>query len=87
LALGLGVWEGMFEGVDHHWLRWCDAEGNWCLTDTEQERSAKEAAEAAQARAEAAQEAAEAELTEERRSRKILVERLKAMGIDPETFI
>ncbi|MDV3353644.1 Uma2 family endonuclease [Leptothoe sp. LEGE 181152] len=35
LDLGLGIWSGIFEGIDHNWLRWCDAEGNWLLTDTE----------------------------------------------------
>lgn len=36
LEIGLGVWEGEFEGVPGHWLRWCDRTGNWRLTDTEQ---------------------------------------------------
>ena len=34
--MGLGTWEGVFEGVPATWLRWCDREGNWLLTDTEQ---------------------------------------------------
>ena len=42
LNLGLGLWEGTFEGVPGHWLRWCDQAGDWFLTDTEQERQAKE---------------------------------------------
>jgi Uma2 family endonuclease len=94
LALGLGVWEGMFEGVDHHWLRWCDAEGNWCLTDTEQERSAKEQERSAKEQERSAKEqersakeAAEADLVVERRLRETLMERLRAMGIDPETLL
>ncbi|MBD2577361.1 Uma2 family endonuclease [Oscillatoria sp. FACHB-1406] len=36
LEIGLGIWEGVFEGIPNFWLRWCDAEGNWLLTDTEQ---------------------------------------------------
>jgi Uma2 family endonuclease len=39
LKLGLGVWFGEFEGISRHWLRWYDSEGNWVLTDTEQERN------------------------------------------------
>ena len=27
-----------------HWLRWCDRQGNWLLTDTEQEERDKEQA-------------------------------------------
>jgi Uma2 family endonuclease len=49
LEIGLGIWQGEFEGVTAHWLRWCDRLGTWLLTDTEQaqqqleqERQAKE---------------------------------------------
>jgi len=38
LKLGLGVWQGEFEGITRQWLRWYDSEGNWVLTDTEQEQ-------------------------------------------------
>lgn len=59
LEIGLGVWQGEFEGVTASWLRWCapqsgsvpDRQDNWLLTDTElaqqqleQERQAKEQA-------------------------------------------
>ncbi len=36
LEIGLGIWQGEFEGVTAAWLRWCDQAGNWLLTDTEQ---------------------------------------------------
>jgi Uma2 family endonuclease len=42
LEVGLGIWQGVFEGVPGHWLRWCDREGNWLRTDTEQERLEKD---------------------------------------------
>lgn len=35
LEIGLGIWQGEFEGVSASWLRWCDRSGNWLLTDTE----------------------------------------------------
>jgi hypothetical protein len=35
LQIGLGLWQGTFEGVPGYWLRWCDQEGNWMLTDAE----------------------------------------------------
>ncbi|OCR01554.1 hypothetical protein BCD67_18870 [Oscillatoriales cyanobacterium USR001] len=35
LKLGLGVWEGEFEGINRRWLRWYDALGNWVQTDAE----------------------------------------------------
>lgn len=51
LGIGLGIWQGEFEGVTTAWLRWCNQAGNWLMTDTElaaqqleQERRAKEQA-------------------------------------------
>lgn len=35
LNIGLGVWQGEFEGVTRAWLRWYDIAGHWLLTDTE----------------------------------------------------
>lgn len=48
LNIGLGIWDGEFEGIPSHWLRWCDREGNWFWTDTEQ---AQQRADVAQQRA------------------------------------
>lgn len=38
LKLGLGIWQGEFEGINRSWLRWCDEEGNWLQTEAERER-------------------------------------------------
>lgn len=35
LGLGLGLWQGAFEGVTRHWLRWYDNQENWIPTDAE----------------------------------------------------
>ncbi|MEQ8535855.1 MAG: Uma2 family endonuclease [Coleofasciculus sp. D1-CHI-01] len=45
LDLGLGLWQGEFQGIERLWLRWYDAQGNWILTETEQERQRAETAE------------------------------------------
>ncbi|MGF1495425.1 MAG: Uma2 family endonuclease [Elainellaceae cyanobacterium] len=52
LNIGLGLWQGTYEGITRQWLRWYDEEGNWILTAAErvqqelvQERAAREAAE------------------------------------------
>ena len=42
LEVGLGIWQGEFEGIPGNWLRWCNQDGTWLLTDTDQERQAKE---------------------------------------------
>ena len=76
LKIGLGIWQGEFEGVTAAWLRWCDQEGNWLLTDTEQaqqqleqaqqakeqERQAKEQAQQAKEQERQAKEQAQAQL-------------------------
>lgn len=98
IQLGLGIWQGTFEGLERSWLRWYDANGSWIPTPTEQQRQQKELAQqqAEQARQEAEQQRQEKEQaqqqTEQQRQQKELAqqraerlaERLRAMGIDPE---
>jgi Uma2 family endonuclease len=33
LELGLGVWSGVYKGVEGQWLCWYDAAGNWVLSE------------------------------------------------------
>lgn len=65
LELGLGLWQGEYEGVTRQWLRWYEVEGNWVLTDTEQ----------AVQRA----EQVEALLEQERQEKERLLERLRQL--------
>ncbi|MEH1812233.1 MAG: Uma2 family endonuclease [Nostoc sp.] len=37
LELGLGLWQGSYQGIERLWLRWYDASGNWLLTPLERE--------------------------------------------------
>ncbi|MBD2309978.1 Uma2 family endonuclease [Chroococcidiopsis sp. FACHB-1243] len=46
LNLGLGLWQGSYQGIDRQWLRWYDDRGNWIPTATELERAQKETAQA-----------------------------------------
>ena len=71
LKLGLGIWQGEFEGMTRQWLRWYDSDGNWLLTDTE--LAVREAELEQQKRL---------KLTEKLRS--LTDEQLKALGIDPQ---
>ena len=64
LGVGLGVWQGDFEGVTRSWLRWCDQEGNWLLLDTEQERLAREQERLAREQERLAKERAQAQLVQ-----------------------
>ncbi|MBH8574086.1 Uma2 family endonuclease [Nostocaceae cyanobacterium CENA369] len=38
IQLGLGLWQGVYQGSDRQWLRWYDALGNWIGTPQERER-------------------------------------------------
>ncbi len=38
IELGLGVWEGEYQGFQQPWLRWFDTSNNWVLTPVEQEQ-------------------------------------------------
>ncbi|MEO0350026.1 MAG: Uma2 family endonuclease [Cyanobacteria bacterium P01_A01_bin.15] len=78
LNIGLGLWEGYFEGLPGPWLRWCDAEGSWLLTDTEQAKAAQ-----AQERSEK-EKAKQAKGQAEQRAER-LAEKLRAIGIDPDS--
>ena len=68
--LGLGLWTGAYQGIQRRWLRFCDVQGNWIATPTEQE----------QQRAEQEHQRAE----QERQRAERLAAQLKALGIDPD---
>lgn len=36
LKLGLGLWQGTYQGIERLWLRWYDAKGNWMITAGEE---------------------------------------------------
>ncbi|MGB7443311.1 MAG: Uma2 family endonuclease [Coleofasciculaceae cyanobacterium] len=42
LQLGLGLWQGNYQGIERLWLRWFDALGNWVPTPAERERQRAE---------------------------------------------
>lgn len=79
LELGLGLWQGSYEGRDRLWLRWYDANSNWIATEAEAER---QQAQTAQQQTEAALQ--RAELAEQRAAR--LAEQLRALGVDPDAI-
>ena len=78
LQLGLGRWQGVYDGTEGLWLRWYDAENNWIPTPAEIAEQERDRAE----QAEASLEQVEASLLEERRKREELLRKLQEMGID-----
>jgi Uma2 family endonuclease len=98
LGIGLGLWQGEFQGITRPWLRWYDAQGEWMPTDVERERqraemalqqyaAADERAQLALSRAEAESQRAEAESQKAEAARQRaeqLAERLRELGINPD---
>ena len=86
-GLGVTLWEGEYEGVPAHWLRWCDRDGALIPTGAEVKRRAEVVAAEAQALAEVERQRAETERQRaeaERQRAEALAERLRALGIDPD---
>jgi Uma2 family endonuclease len=38
IQLGVGLWRGVYQGIERQWLRWYDGAGNWVPTPQERER-------------------------------------------------
>ncbi|MBW4551790.1 MAG: Uma2 family endonuclease [Aphanocapsa sp. GSE-SYN-MK-11-07L] len=70
LNIGLGLWQGEYQGISRQWLRWLNDEGNWIPTDFEQERQQRLRAEQ------------QRDTAEEKANR--MAKQLKALGVDPD---
>jgi hypothetical protein len=82
LELGLGLWQGECQGVDRLWLRWYDANGNWILTEAEQERQEKELAQQQLESSQQQLEFTQQQLEMERQRAAELAQRLRDLGIE-----
>lgn len=101
LELGVGLWQGEYQGVERLWLRWYDAQGNWVPTEAEQQRqrAEQEQVEKAQALEQAEQERQQAEQERAEKAQALeraeqaesrlesLIQRLREAGIDPEALL
>jgi Uma2 family endonuclease len=77
LGLGLGLWTGVYHGLERPWLRWYDAEQAWIPTPVEREQRKIE-----QERQRADQERQRADQEKQRAER--LAAQLQKLGIKPE---
>lgn len=80
IKLGLGLWQGEFQGINRLWLRWFDALGNWILTEAEQQQQEKMVALQQLEQERTRAEQAEVKLQS-------LIQQLQESGIDPDTFL
>jgi hypothetical protein len=77
LQLGLGVWDGVYQGKNGQWLRWYDGAGEWIPTEAEARRVAEQ-----QTRIEAgARQVAEQQARMEAETRRMAIPRLARMGL------
>ncbi|MFZ4727658.1 MAG: Uma2 family endonuclease [Pseudanabaena sp.] len=74
LEMGLGLWQGVYQGAEGLWLRWYDQSG-WLPTPVEQAKTESQRAEAESQRAE----------SESQRAEK-LAAYLRSQGIDPDNL-
>ncbi|NJK76024.1 MAG: Uma2 family endonuclease [Oscillatoriales cyanobacterium RU_3_3] len=82
IGVELGIWEGIYQGVELPWLRWWDAEGNLLLAAEElaqQERIAKEQAQLEAQQERIAKEQAQLEAEQERQRRIETEERIQVL--------
>jgi Uma2 family endonuclease len=94
LELGLGVWQGVFEGFSGRWLRWYDRNDRWIptpqeLAKQEAQRAEQEAQRAEQEAQRAEQEAQRAEQEAQRADRESqarynAISQLLALGLSVE---
>ncbi|MEB3182500.1 MAG: Uma2 family endonuclease [Nostocaceae cyanobacterium] len=75
IELGLGLWQGSYEGITGLWLRWYNASG-WIPTAVEKSQ---------QVELQLAQERQRAEAERQRADR--LAQLLRAQGIDPDNLV
>ncbi|PHJ57948.1 hypothetical protein VF14_25875 [Nostoc linckia z18] len=75
VGLGVTLWEGEFESRQDNWLRWCYQNGTVLPTGDERASEAEQRASQSEQRASEAEQRAQ-----------LLAERLRAMGIDPDTI-
>lgn len=78
LNLGLGLWQGSYQGIEHTWLRWYDEYDQWILTPSERERQRAE-----QERQQVEQERQRADREQQRAER--LIAQLRSLGVEPDS--
>jgi len=84
LGIGIGIWQGEFQGITRPWLRWYGADGSWMPTDIERaDHRANEAGQQAEVERQQ-REAAEQALRLEKQRSEQMAQRLRELGLDPD---
>ena len=93
LNVGLGLWQGTYQGITRQWLRWYD-DRDWLPTDSEVAQQAEMQLEQERQQAETRleqerqrAEQAEVLLEQERQQREQIIDRLRAKGISLDDLL
>ena len=89
IDLFLGVWQGKKAEMTANWLRWWDSDGNLLLWGSERLEQERQLIEQERQRAEQERqraEKAEIALEQEKSSSQRLAQKLRELGIDPNTI-
>jgi Uma2 family endonuclease len=84
-GLGVRLWDGVFEGINRTWLRWCDREGNMIPTGAERAEVERQRADDEKKRADDEKKRADDEKRRANRAEKELAqlrEKLREQGIE-----
>lgn len=73
IQLGLGIWQGSYQGIEGLWLRWYNQGGDWIAVADERVEQERQRAEQERQRAE-----------QERQRAERMAVRLQELGIDPD---
>ncbi len=77
VELGIGLWQGTYQGIERLWLRWYDAQGNLIPTPSGKVEQQLE-------RVEQQRESTQQQLEQERAKTERLAARLRELGVNPE---
>ena len=80
VQLEVVLWQGVYEGLEQTWLRWCDQEGRLILTGAERAEHEHQRAEHEHQRAEHEHQRAEHEHQRAER----LAAQLRSLGVEPQ---
>jgi Uma2 family endonuclease len=84
LGLGLGIWQGRYQGAEGRWIRWYDAQDQWIPTEVEAKQVAQIQTEAERSARRDAESLAEAERSA-RRDAESLAEAERSSRIQAES--
>ncbi len=82
VELGLGLWQGEYQGINRLWLRWYDVEGNWIPTDAEAAQQQADIERQLTQEAEQLTQEAEQRTQEAEQRAEYLAQRLRDLGIE-----